>query len=284
MSFFLLVLSVSQADEATEANRRGMAAGEKRNYDLAIAGFTEAIRLNPDYAEAYYNRGIVFALQGDSSKAIADYSEAIRLNPNSFEAYYNRGKIFANNGQLDRAIADYSEAIRLNPEMAAAHDNRGNTYSRKGDRDKAITDYNEAIRLNTNNAIAYSNRGLAYQKKGEYDKALADCHEAIRLNPKLASAYNNLAWLLAVCPNASFRNGEKAVACAREACELTEWKHAAYLDTLAAAYAEVGSFDEAIKCERRYLETKPSRDALNEGRQRLNLYEQKKPYREEIQK
>ena len=110
--------------------------------------------------------------------------------------------------------------------------------------------------------------------------------DVIRLNPNHILACNNLAWLLAVHPDANGRNGAKAVKYATKACELSEWKTPPYFDTLAAAYAEAGDFGNAVKWQTRYLESdhlksNPSKDASEKARQRLSLYEQKQPNHEE---
>jgi tetratricopeptide (TPR) repeat protein len=107
-----------------------------------------------------------------SDRAIADYDEAIRLNPEDADAYSNRGNAYFHKGDFDRAITDYDEAIRLNPEFADAYHNRGSAYFHKGDSDRAIADYDEAIRLNPEDADAYSNRGNAYFHKGDFDRAI----------------------------------------------------------------------------------------------------------------
>jgi tetratricopeptide (TPR) repeat protein len=169
---------------------RGNAYNNKGDNDRAIADYTQAIRLDPNYAAAYNNRGIAYNDKGDNDRAIADFNQAIRLDPNYAIAYSNRGNAYYSKGDYDRAIADFNQAIRLDPNFAAAYSNRGNAYNNKGDNDRAIADFNQAIRLDPNLAIAYYNRGIAYNNKGDNDRAIADYNQAIRLDPNDAYAYN----------------------------------------------------------------------------------------------
>jgi Flp pilus assembly protein TadD len=118
-----------------------------------------------------------------------------------------------------------------------------------------------------------------YSSKKEYDRAITDFKEAIRLDAKDARGYNGLACLLATCPDEKYRDGLKAVASAKVACELSEWKNAAFLDTLAAAYAEAGQFEEAVRYQIRVIEdTAFQKD--DGARKRLDLYKKKMSYRE----
>jgi tetratricopeptide (TPR) repeat protein len=115
--------------------------------------------------------------------------------------------------------------------------------------------------------------------KGDYGKAVADYSQAILLDPKGAREYNNLAWLLATCPQASVRDGKKAVQYALQACELSEWKDPACVDTLAAAYAEGGDFDHAVKYEQQSLTAIGNSASGATGRKvRLALYSGHKAY------
>ncbi len=170
---------------------RGIARYNKGNLNGAITDYTEAIRLKSDNAESYQNRGLARSDKGDLDGAIKDYTEAIRLRPGSVIAYNNRGSIRKTKGDLDGAIKDYTEAIRFKPDYAIAYNNRGIARHNKGDLDGAIMDYTEAIRLKSDYADAYNNRGVARQAKGDLDGAIKDYNKAIRLEPDYAVAYNN---------------------------------------------------------------------------------------------
>ncbi len=157
--------------------------------EVAEKSFDEAIRLNPEYADAYTNRGVARYMQEDLVGAVADYDEAIRLDPEGADAYNNRGGARYKQEDLVGAMADYDEAIRLNPEHAGAYNNRGKARSDQGDLAGAVADYDEAIRLDPEFAMAYITRGDARYDLGDRSGAIADYGEAIRLNPEDTEAY-----------------------------------------------------------------------------------------------
>lgn len=207
------------------------------------------------------------------------YTDYLRNHPDSAWAYNHRGTVWDRKGEYDNALKDYTEAIRIDPQSEAAYSNRGNIWMAKGKVDDALKDYSWAIRINPRFASAYSNRGNSWRLKGENENALKDFNEAIRLDPGDTWVYNNLAWFCATCPVANYRDGDRSVTMARKACELSAWKEAVFIDTLAAAYAETGDFEEAIRWQTKAIDT------LDEGfrkgaRERLSLYREKKPYRE----
>jgi len=143
-------------------------------------------------AQDFFNSGNAYLDEGDYDRAITDYTQAIKLNNNFADAYYNRGNAYFYKDDYDRAIADYTQVIRLNPNDADAYDNRGNAYCKKGDYDRAIADCTQAIKLNPNSDLAYSNRGYAYGKKGDYNRAIADYTQAVKLNPNNSDAKQNI--------------------------------------------------------------------------------------------
>jgi RNA polymerase sigma factor (sigma-70 family) len=239
----------------------------------------QAMAINPQDAAGYIRRGRNYLNRGDYDQAIADFNQALQLNPTAAGAYFSRGRANKLKGNYEQALADYNEAIRLNPQMVAAYVNRGQIYNMAGHYDDAITDFNQAIQLDPERPIPYLNRGVAYGAKAEYDKAVADFNSALELDPDFSPAYNNLAWTLATCPQAALRNGQQAVQDATKACALSGWNNINQLDTLAAAYAEAGDFENAVKSETKVLATPnlaPEDAAI--AKDRLALYQAHQPY------
>jgi tetratricopeptide (TPR) repeat protein len=188
-------------------------------------------------------------------------------------------------GDYDAAIAHYDEAIRLSPRFARPYHGRGVAYFHKRLYKKAIASCTEAIRLEPENDAAIYDRGLARWQNGEPRQAVQDFTQAIRVNPKNDSAYNGLAWALSTATRAELRDGKRAVELATKACKLTDWKSPFHLSALAAAYAEVGDFPRAIEWHKKAMASPDfPKDKLERARQRLKLYEQRKPYREVIEK
>ena len=254
------------------ANSTKNPAEKQREYDKAVGHYTEAIDLNPEYAQAYNNRGAVYSDQGEVDKAIQDYNTAIDLNPEYASVYYNRGNAYADKGEVDKAIQDYNTAIDLNPENAAAYNNRGNAYAGKGEMDKAIQDYNTAIDLNPEDVEAYTNRGNAYADKGEIDAAIQDYTKAIDLNPENAEAYTNRG-------NAYVNKGEidAAIQDYNTAIDLNP-EHAEAYTNRGVAYGNKGEFDLAIQDFNKAIDLNPENAEAynNRGEAWLHLREWEK--------
>ena len=176
---------------AVELFNKGEDLRKNEDYLEAINAFTQAIRLDSNYAIAYHNRGVSYHKLGNYQKAIEDYNQAIRLGLNNAISYHNRGVSYRKLGNYQKAIEDYDEAIRLDPNFAIAYHNRGVSYHKLGNYQKAIEDYKEAIRLDPNFANAYNGRGVSYNELGNYNRAIEDLNKAIRLDINFAKAYNN---------------------------------------------------------------------------------------------
>jgi tetratricopeptide (TPR) repeat protein len=281
LSYFSDRIRANDKDAFALAHR-GRAWKERGELEKALADFNDAIRLDPEKPAYLSNRGVVYDRLGQYDRAIADYNEALRRDPLDAQTYDHRGLAYRSKNDDNQAIADYTQALRLDPRLAEAYYHRANTYKGQKQHESAIRDYGEAIRLNPNWADAYFNRARAHRANKEYDQAIRDYREVIRLDAKDADALGNLAWLLATCPDEKIRDGRQAVEYAMTACDLTSWKAAYFLATLAAACAENGQFDQAVKWQKRALETpKYEKEEGRHARRRLAMFEDRKPYRED---
>jgi tetratricopeptide (TPR) repeat protein len=295
---------------------QGMAALEQQDYDAAIAFFNQVIEANPNDAATLVRRAQAYSVKGDPTAALASYDAALRLEPNNAPTYLSRAYAHRQLRNFAQAIADCTTALRLDPENATAYTSRGIAYHEAGDYDKAIADYDEAIRRGATEVAVYLSRGIAQHEAGAYDKAIADFSEAIRREPNNSGAYNNralshrkkgaiaaaiadyemsikldrtsgygyagLAWIWATAIDPALRDGTKAVSYAQKGCELTGWTHPYCLSVLAAAYAETGRFDQAVRWQQRALDfaaTFPKGEA-DKAAFRLKLYQARQPYRE----
>ena len=169
---------------------RGELFGNLKRHQEAIADYTQAITINPQYADAYYNRGVAKSALGDKAGAIADYNQAITINPQDAKTYYNRGNAKFVLGDKAGAIADYNQAITINPQYADAYNNRGNAKSELGDKAGAIADYSKAITINPQLAPAYNNRGNAKYELGDKAGAIKDLETAKQLFQQQGNTQN----------------------------------------------------------------------------------------------
>jgi tetratricopeptide (TPR) repeat protein len=212
-------------------------------------------------------------------RAVEYFTEQIRLRPSS--AFFNsRGIVWEEKGEHEIAIGDFNEAIRLDPTDEAAYNNRGIAWLARKEYDKAISDFDEAIRLVPRYTSAYINRGNAWRDKGQYDRALSDYEAAIRLDPTSPEGYNASAWLRATCPDARYRDGKRAYEEASRAFQLAASRSPYVQGTLAAAYAESGDYNAAVRWQEGALSLYANQADREKARARLELYRARQPFRE----
>lgn len=167
------------------------------NMQGAITNFTEALAFKempePRKAQAYYFRGIANAQEGKVTDAIADLSQAITVDPNYKEAYLQRGLLY-NNGTAgvkpEQALNDLNAAVKFLPNNRDAHWGRGIALTNVGKNEAAVKEFTTAMELMGGNDLeSLELRGVAYRKMGDYDRAMKDFNELIRVQPKDSWAY-----------------------------------------------------------------------------------------------
>ena len=173
----------------------GITLQELGRLDEALASYTQAIALKPDYARAHYNLGITLQELGRLDEAESSCRQAIALKPDYAEAHSNLGNTLTELDRLDEAEASYTQAIALKHDFAEAHSNLGATLKALERLDEAETSCRQAIALKPDYAEAHSNLGATLKELGRLDEADASLRQAIALKPDFAEAYSELGIL-----------------------------------------------------------------------------------------
>lgn len=179
------------------------------NPDLAIQHCTRAIesgKFSGDpLAQLHYSRAIEWSAKNDHDRAIADYDAALRINPRYSDALFNRGNAWADKGDPDRAIADYDAVLSLTPKDPAAHIARAVELMVKGDYARAVAGYDTALSLDPKSGIALHGRGRANFYGGDAQRSVADLERAFKTEPSVYTA----VWLYLARKRAKTINAEE---------------------------------------------------------------------------
>jgi tetratricopeptide (TPR) repeat protein len=261
-------------------NRRGQARADQGQFELALADFRAALEFDPNCWRAYHNRGVSLAQAGQFAEAFDDICRCVTINPNFAKAYSNRATLYVQAGDVERAVADYEAALRLDPKLTQALVGYGRLCHMMGRLDDALTNFNAAMAQSEVTAEIACSRGDLLVDLGRYREALLDYAKAIDLDPQFEHAYRNGAWLLATCPDETVRDANAALAGAKKALECGYGDRCAALDTLAAAQANAGQYQEAVATIDQAIQIapEPARGAYEERRA---MYRAGQPFRTE---
>ena len=159
-------------------NLQGVSNSGLHKYDAAIGSYKQALKIKPDYSEAYYNMGNAQKEKGELDTAMDSYKQAIKIKPNYTEAHTNLGIALREKGEPDAAIESYKKAIKIKPDYAKVYANMGSALIDKGELDAAIDSYKQAIKIKPDFAVAYSNMGNAL-KGVKFSKPISELPEII---------------------------------------------------------------------------------------------------------
>ncbi len=295
---------------------RGVQLGRQGRLDEALAEFEAAIALRPDYWQGHANAAVVLIDQGKLDEAMDRLKKVLEANPDQAHAYGSVGVVLARQGMLDQAEARFRKALQLDPGYAEAHANLARILRDKGRLEEATAHFQAAMAIDVDDPLGHFDLGSILLERKLLDAAVEQFREAVRLDPHMLDAHlvlaktlatqgkfaaavaqleeaaavdpnnfrpvNDLAWMLAVCPDDGVRDGARAVELAERACRVTGRTNPVLLSTLAAAYAEVGKFSEAIDVATRALgRVAPGDRLLVQGiRRQLQLYREGRPCRD----
>jgi tetratricopeptide (TPR) repeat protein len=284
-----------------------------KKYDEAIAAFDKVIELAPEASVAYLHRARARFAKGDAKKALEDLNKAAEMDSDNAGVLLLRARVHQQLGDVKEAQADIEDALKDHPGASQAVGLQAILAAGNGDFQQAINDvqelrkiapdnvqltlqlasvytlakqfrhaietYNDVLTADNKNFAGYRGRGDAYLSIGKQAEALSNYEEALKLEPEDTGILNNLAWVLCTSPDDKLRDGKRAIELAKKACDLTENKQAHILSTMAAAYAETGDWENAIKWSKMAVEA-GAPDVKAELEKELKSYEDKKPTRE----
>jgi tetratricopeptide (TPR) repeat protein len=262
----------------------GISAHQVKYWKDSEALFRHIIAVTPenDITE-YYMGMILLAEKHDLAGARYHFERTLKLNPKYSGAYMRLGDILVGERKLDEAEQKYREAVRAEPNATICNLKLAKLLAQKRSVDEAIEHYRVALHNRPEIAEAQYQLGQLLNDKHDVAGAIGAFQQAVLVKPDWTEPLNDLAWALATQNDSKLRDGSKAVQLASRAAELTHRSAPGILDTLAAAYAEAGRFDDAVATTRDAIQRAQALGAtslVNELEGRLKLYQAKQPYRE----
>lgn len=288
-------------------------------YDEALAQFEHILQVNPRSSEAHAiahtNIGMILFKQQQPEPALDHLQQALEINPHFAKGHYNLGSVLFRLGRLDEAVACYQQAIELEPRYATAHCDLGGALLLLGQFPAALEHCRLAESIRPDYPPAYYNQVEALMQLRQVDAALEKYRQGVRLRflgsacrnfadlligyarygeainilrdglehePQAAELADALAWQYATCPNRALRRGQRALELGQQTCQAADYNQAQYLDTLAAAHAELGDFGQAAQFAQRAVtlaQQAGQQDLAKRIQGRVRLYLLHKPYR-----
>jgi tetratricopeptide (TPR) repeat protein len=274
-----------ELDPANALARRFLASvlSETGRTEAAWQPAVQAVQLDPDDGAGHRALGMILAQQGQGTKALAEARRAVELGPEDLSAYQFLSGYLSRRGRDDELIDVTRNGLAVFPYDSILRYGLGMAFAQKGDLADATNQFAYSLLLEPGWADAHLTFGRTLVQLGNVLEGLRHLREAVRLAPGLPRALNELAWLLATSPDAAVRNGPEAVRLAEQACAASGRRDPGCLGTLAAAYAEVGRFPEAISTAQEALflgQTMGSATAINRAEKLKGCFQSGRPFRE----
>jgi serine/threonine protein kinase/Flp pilus assembly protein TadD len=263
----------SLAFRAQELDRQG-----KRSEAEAL--LRELMQLKPVTTYEHGTMAGMLLHFGKRAEAEAIIRDSIRLAPNHYQARQSLGEMLQAQGKYAEAETAFREAIRIRPDVLALRCSLVEALRLQGKLDDAKAELHELLQLKPSGHGEYYGLATVLLRLKRTDEAEKALRESIAQAPEFLPAINELAWLLATMPRDELRNGRESVELARRACELSEYKQAGLIDTLAAAHAEAGDFESAIKWSQNAVDLAADDATRAEFTTHLESFKAKRPWRE----
>jgi tetratricopeptide (TPR) repeat protein len=257
---------------------------EKGRVDDAVAAARRAVNRRPDSADAQGVLGAALARSGILDEALEHLEKAAQLNPKLARVHFNLANTLVARGQITDAISNYETELQLYPNFPEGHNNLANALLRTGKIDQALEHVQTALQLNPNYPEAHNNLAIALSQKGQMREAVAEWNKALAIDPNNLEAECNLGWVLSTFPDSSIRDGARAIDLTQRALQLSGGRNARIWRLAAAAYAEAGQFEDAIKAAQSGItaaENDRNAAVVQALQANIRLFEQRLPLRDQ---
>ncbi len=247
------------------------AAARDGNYAAASSDWSKAVELDPSDGKARYHLAYALDKQGQLDQAILQYRKAVELDPNNAAAWAALATALTRTGDTQGSIAAAKQALALNPKDVITEGNLAADLLNTGQSDEALDHIRKALEIDPNFPDALNMLGILLARAGKLDDGIAQLQKAVSLVPDSPEYHFNLGRLYAA--RHSFN---EAIPEFEKAAELWGGNEPQSLETLAAAYAEVGRYPDATLVARRALaaaQTQNDANLVQELRSRLAYYE-----------
>ena len=254
----------------------------QKNKKAALEELNQAAIIDPNNAGVFLLRASVQEELGHKKQALADVDRVLELKADLPEALRLRAIVLVDLENFDEALAMLEKLRERNPNDAQTLLQMAAIYGAEKKYDKAVELYSTLLADHPNEAVILRGRADALLNLGNCAAAIADYEKLMQTSPADPGNLNNLAWVLATAPESSIRNGARALVLAKLACELSAYKTDYILSTLAAANAETGNFDEAVKWAKKAAELSDQNLAKATKANRAALKEVAEEYKKEL--
>jgi len=265
----------------------GLCQFRQHCYAEAERSVAQVLKASPADFKAHLLMALIHEAKREAREAEAEYRAVLRLKPGLPAALRGLGGLLLGAGKTAEAQELFRDAVRQEPNDIQGRNGLAASLARTGQIEAALEQYQESLTLRSDQPLTHCAIAELCGALGRTGQSIHHYREALRLQSDLGAALNNLAWILATHPEERYRNGAEAVRLAQRACELVQNKVPLLLGTLAAAYAEAGRFEDAVKTaeQARDLARQQGLDEVAErNSELLTLYRYGRPCRQPVER
>lgn len=281
----LLLSLLSKKPDSLEVNMAIAEANEMaKHWQAALFWYEKVSAIKPNDPDIHSKIALMLWRDGYAEAAIEEFNKVLAINPEDSNAWNDKGIINLALGKQKTAFKNFNQALALDPANNEARLNRANYYAAEGKFDLGLADCETGLEYNPKDAMLLLTKGQIKREQGKFVEAFSCFESAYDFARYNSHVLNELSWFLATCPVETLRDGNRAVKLARQGVFLAETPDPGLYDTLAAAYAESGNYEEAVKIQESaiYLARQAgfSDSALRVWDKRLEYYRQGRAYHE----